>query len=115
MVEVLAQTAIGALLLGISEDGELRYVGRVGSGFTDAGLAEAGRLLGPLARTDSPLADVPPEDARDAHWVEPRLVGEAYFTELTSTHRLRHPVWKGWRTDLAPGDVAWEVPGKETP
>ena len=101
---------IGALLLGIPEDGQLRYVGRVGSGFTDAGLKEAKRLLGERARKDSPLADVSPEDARDSHWVEPSLVGEVYFTELTSTHRLRHPVWKGWRPDVAPGDVTWEVP-----
>jgi bifunctional non-homologous end joining protein LigD len=101
---------IGALLLGIPEDGGLRYVGRVGSGFTDAGLAEAMRRLGELARKDSPLGEVPAEDARDAHWVEPTLVGEVYYTELTSTHRLRHPVWKGWRPDVAPGDVTWELP-----
>ncbi len=101
---------IGALLLGIPEDGGLRYVGRVGSGFTDAGLKEAKRRLGDLARKDAPLAEVPAEDARDAHWVEPKLVGEVYYTELTSTHRLRHPVWKGWRPDVAPGDVTWELP-----
>ena len=101
---------IGALLLGIPEAGGLRYVGRVGSGFTDAGLAEAKRRLGELARNDSPLTEVPAEDARDSRWVEPTLVGEVYYTELTSTHRLRHPVWKGWRPDVAPGDVNWEVP-----
>jgi bifunctional non-homologous end joining protein LigD len=101
---------IGALLLGIPEDGGLRYVGRVGSGFTDAGLKEAMRRLGELARKDSPLIDVPAEDARDSHWVEPTLVGEVYYTELTSTHRLRHPVWKGWRPDVVPGDVTWELP-----
>jgi bifunctional non-homologous end joining protein LigD len=101
---------IGALLLGIPGEGGLRYVGRVGSGFTDAGLKEAMRRLGALAREDSPLADVPAEDARDSHWVEPTLVGEVYYTELTSTHRLRHPVWKGWRPDVAPSDVTWELP-----
>ena len=101
---------IGALLLGIPEDGGLRYVGRVGSGFTDAGLAEALRRLGKLSRKNSPLTDVPTEDARDSHWVEPTLVGEVFYTELTSTHRLRHPVWKGWRPDVAPEAVTWEVP-----
>ncbi len=101
---------IGALLLGIPEDGGLRYVGRVGSGFNDAGLKEAMRRLGELARKDSPLGEVPTEDARDAHWVEPTQVGEVYYTELTSTHRLRHPVWKGWRPDVAPADVTWELP-----
>ena len=68
------------------------------------------RLLAPLARKDSPLVDVPAQDARDSHWVEPTLVGEVSYTELTATHRLRHPVWKGWRPDVAPADVTWEVP-----
>ena len=82
----------------------------MGSGFTDAGLKEAMRRLGELARKDSSLIDLPAEDARDSHWVEPTLVGEVYYTELTSTHRLRHPVWKGWRPDVVPGDVTWELP-----
>ncbi len=101
---------IGALLLGIPDGDQLRYVGRVGSGFSDAGLAASDRLLAPLARPDSPLADVPAEDARDAHWVEPSLVGEVFYTEVTPTGRLRHPVWKGWRADQAAGSVTWELP-----
>ncbi|MGV8909773.1 MAG: ATP-dependent DNA ligase [Propionicimonas sp.] len=101
---------IGSLLLGIPDDDGLRYVGRVGSGFSDAGLAEAKRLLGALAKEEPSLVDVPAEDARDAHWVEPTLVGEVSYTELTSTHRLRHPVWKGWRPDVLPGGVTWELP-----
>ncbi len=99
---------IGALLLGIPDGDQVRYVGRVGSGFSDAGLARAERLLAPLARPDSPLADVPAEDARDAHWVEPTLVGEVFYTEVTPTGRLRHPVWKGWRADQPADAVTWE-------
>ena len=101
---------IGALLLGIPEDGKLRYVGRVGSGFTGRGPQGDTAPSEAAGRKDSALVEVSPEDARDSHWVEPSLVGEVYFTELTSTHRLRHPVWKGWRPDVAPGDVTWEVP-----
>ena len=100
---------LGALLLAIPDAGELRYVGRVGSGFNDTGLAESLRLLEPLARSTPAIADVPAEDARDARWVEPELVGEVFYTELTSTHRLRHPVWKGWRHDQSPQDVGWET------
>lgn len=102
---------VGSLLLGIPDGDLLRYVGRAGSGFSDAGLAEADRLLAPLARAASPFEDVPPEDARDAHWVEPSLVGEVYYTEVTGPGRLRHPVWKGWRPDQAPDSVVWETPG----
>ena len=99
---------IGALLMGIPDGERLVYVGRVGSGFADAGLAEAMRRLEPLARPDASLADVPAEDARDANWVEPTLVGEVFYGERTSTGRLRHPVWRGWRDDLSPADVDWE-------
>lgn len=100
--------AVGSLLLGIPQDGRLVYVGRVGSGFTDAGLAEAGQLLKPLHTTDCPLAEIPREDAADAHWVAPQRVAEVSFAERTATGRLRGPVWRGWRPDLDPGEVAWE-------
>ena len=101
---------VGSLLLAIPEPDGLRYVGRAGSGFSDSGLAEAARLLDPLARRDTAMLDVPREDARDAHWVEPALVGEVFYTGTTNARRLRHPVWKGWRPDLTPADVRWEEP-----
>ena len=100
--------SVGSLLLAVPGKDGLRYVGRAGSGFTDRSLEEADRLLAALARSDSALVDVPAEDARDARWVEPELVGEVYYTEVTGTGRLRHPVWIGWRTDLTPADVRWE-------
>ena len=102
------QGTVGALLLGIPGEGGLAYVGRVGSGFTDAGLAEAERLLDAIAAATNPLHGVPRDDAKDAHWVQPRLVGEVYYTELTGPGRLRSPVWRGWRPDLDPADVGWE-------
>ncbi|HQA78716.1 MAG TPA: non-homologous end-joining DNA ligase [Propionicimonas sp.] len=96
---------IGSLLVGVPSVQGLRYSGRVGSGFSDAGLAEAQRLLRELSRAEPSLVDVPKEDAKDAAWVEPLLVGEVAYTERTSMGRLRHPVWMGWRTDLTPADV----------
>jgi bifunctional non-homologous end joining protein LigD len=66
------------------------------------------RQLAPLARATSPFVDVPHEDARDATWVEPRLVGEVFYAERTGSNRLRAPVWRGWRPDLAPTGVVWE-------
>ena len=99
---------IGSLLVGIPTEDGLHYVGRVGSGFNDRQLGEMERLLAPLARRDNPLTDVPREDARDAHWVDPELVGEVVYTELTGPGRLRHPVWKGLRTDKTPAEVGWE-------
>lgn len=99
---------VGSLLLGIPEDGGLRYVGRVGSGFSGRELAEIKEKMDRLARKTSPFLDVPATDASDAHWIKPELVGEVTFGEWTESGRLRHPVWRGWRVDKTPEDV---VPG----
>jgi bifunctional non-homologous end joining protein LigD len=104
---------VGSLLIGVPTEDGLRYVGRVGSGFDDKALAELDRLVERLARKTNPMIDVPPEDARDAHWITPSEVGEVYYGELTSAGKLRHPVWKGWRHDKSPDDVRWEQPGTD--
>jgi bifunctional non-homologous end joining protein LigD len=100
---------IGSLLLGVPSADGLQYAGQVGTGFTDAMLADLLRRLRTLARATSPFAsDVPRADARDAHWVTPRLVGEVAFTEWTADGRLRHPSWRGLRPDKAVADVVRE-------
>ena len=101
---------VGSLLMGVPTPDGLRYVGRVGSGFNDRQLDEIGAKLDKLARKTSPLIDVPREDARDAHWVTPSLVGEVTYGEITGPGRLRHPVWRGLRPDKSPADVVWEHP-----
>jgi bifunctional non-homologous end joining protein LigD len=101
---------IGSLLVGIPDADGLRYVGRVGTGFTDRQLAELRTRLDALARQTSPLIDVPSADTRDAHWVTPTLVGEVEFAELTSDGRLRAPAWRGWRPDKNPDQVVLETP-----
>ncbi len=101
---------VGSLLMGVPTPEGLHYVGRVGSGFNDRQLDEIGAKLEKLARKTSPLIDVPREDARDAHWVTPSLVGEVSYGELTGPGRLRHPVWRGLRPDKSPADVVWELP-----
>ena len=99
---------IGSLLMGIPTREGLRYIGKVGSGFDDRMLDDLMALLAPLARVTPALIDVPREDARDAHWVEPELVGDVSYGELTEPGRMRHPVWHGLRTDKDPDDVVWE-------
>ena len=96
---------MGALLLGIPDGDRVNYVGRVGSGFTDAGLAEAIGMLAPLRQDHPSLVEVPAVDAKDTSWVQPVLVGEVFYSERTADGRLRHPVWRGWRPDLSVGDV----------
>ena len=69
--------AIGSLLLGVPGPGGLDYVGHVGTGFTEKMLRDLEADLAPLQRETSPFAStVPREHARDAHWVEPKIVGE---------------------------------------
>jgi bifunctional non-homologous end joining protein LigD len=100
---------IGALLLGAHDPktGDLRYIGDVGTGFTDRVLHELQDLLVPLERPDSPFANAVPRDrARNAHWVEPRLVGEVVYRQFTSGEgRLRHTAWRGLRPDRVPSEV----------
>ncbi len=102
---------IGALLLGLPEaegGAGLRYVGKVGTGFTDAMLRDLASHLEPLACAASPFVQVPSPDARDARWVQPLIVGEVAFTEWTSDGRLRHPAWRGLRPDKSPAQVVPE-------
>ena len=99
---------IGSLLLGLPEGDVIRYVGRVGTGFSDAQLDEIMGRLRSRARATSPLVDVPAADARDANWVRADLVAEVEFAEWTGTGRLRQPAWRGWRPDKKPGDLRIE-------
>jgi len=97
--------AIGSLLLGIPGEDGLRYVGRVGSGFSERELARLQDMLEPLRSGSNPLVGVPRADASDALWVRPELVGEVEFAEFTPAGTLRHARWRGLRPDIAPGDV----------
>lgn len=96
---------VGALLLGVPSPEGLDYVGKVGTGFTDRTLALLAQLLAPLERPTPPFVE-PPRGG--AHWVEPVLVVDVDFTEWTTDGRLRHPTYRGVRTDLDPGEVIAE-------
>jgi DNA ligase D-like protein (predicted ligase) len=104
-----SRTDLGALLVGYFDDGELRYAGKVGTGFTHATLKELAGQLAPLARDSSPFA---PEKGipRDASWVEPELVAQIGFMEWTGDGRLRHPSFLGLRIDKAAREVTREEP-----
>jgi bifunctional non-homologous end joining protein LigD len=101
---------IGSLLVGVYDDGELLYSGHVGTGFSDATLRMLGRRLEPLRRRDSPFAEpVPAEYAKQAVWVEPRLVIDVAFDRWTRVGRMRAPTYKGLRDDKDPADVVRET------
>jgi bifunctional non-homologous end joining protein LigD len=103
------ENMIGSLILGLPDGKALRYAGQVGTGFTNRMLDELLTRLRRIERATSPFVpELPRADAKGAHWVTPRIVGEVAFTEWTSDGRLRHPAWRGLRPDKAPADVVRE-------
>jgi bifunctional non-homologous end joining protein LigD len=100
-------STLGALLLGAYDGGgRLRFLGHVGTGFTDAVLQDLLARLQPLRRPDSPYDEVVPvEFARKARWASPELIGEVQYRSMTHDGRLRHAVWRGLRPDRDPADA----------
>jgi DNA ligase D-like protein (predicted ligase) len=103
------RTEFGALLVGYYEGGELRYAGKVGTGFSQHTLKELGSRLREIARESAPFVDVHPIP-KGTRWVEPRLVAEIGFGEWTRDGRLRHPRYLGLREDKPPREVVREEP-----
>ena len=103
-----SRTDLGALLVGHYEDAELRYAGKVGTGFTQATLRDLAGRLGKLERDESPFADRIKE--RDVTWVKPKLVAQVGFSEWTRDGRLRHPRFLGLRDDKPADEVVRERP-----
>jgi len=98
-----SRSHLGALLVGAWDGAGLRYAGKVGTGFTEQTLAVLHRRLAPLIRPASPFLDAP--RARDVTWLDPQVVAQLGFTEMTSDGKLRHPVFLGLREDKNPRDV----------
>jgi bifunctional non-homologous end joining protein LigD len=102
---------LGALLVGYFEevDGKqvLRYGGKVGTGFKAADLTALAARLAPLERKKSPFG-AGPKPPKGAHFVEPQLVAEIEFREMTSEGMVRHPAYKGLREDKPAVEVALE-------
>lgn len=105
---------IGSLLLGVADAAGWRYMGQVGSGLAAQSTRRLEGVLAPLARGDSPLAEIPALVGRRAvTWVQPEVVVEVEYASLSSEGRLRHPVFVGIRSDKAADDVVWEGTGPD--
>jgi bifunctional non-homologous end joining protein LigD len=103
-----ARSGFGALLFGYYDGGNLRYAGKVGSGYTVQTLETLSAQLRELERPESPFVD--PIRERNVHWTEPRLVANVAFSEWTRDGKLRHPRFEGLRPDKEPRAVVRERP-----
>jgi bifunctional non-homologous end joining protein LigD len=104
-----SRTEFGALLVGYYEDGDLRYAGKVGTGFDRKTLADLGRRMRELEQEEPPFVDVHPLP-RATRWLRPELVAQIAFSEWTRDGRLRHPRYLGLRDDKAAREVVRERP-----
>jgi bifunctional non-homologous end joining protein LigD len=98
-----------ALLLGVYEEGKLRYAGKVGTGFSNQVQQDLLERFEKIS-ADKPAASVPRADARGAHWVKPKLVCEVAFAEFTSEGVVRHGSFLGLRSDKKAAEVIEETP-----
>jgi bifunctional non-homologous end joining protein LigD len=105
-----SRTDFGALLVGYHDDGQLKYAGKVGTGFTAATLRQLGARLRELASPESPFADARPIP-RGTHWTRPELVAQIGFAEWTTDGRLRQARFLGLRDDKPAAEVVRERAG----
>lgn len=102
--------AIGALHVGYNNRGEMKYAGKVGTGF---GMKTAQDLFDRLSRlkVEGPaVKGLPRGLVRKALWVKPALLCEVAFTEWTEDGHIRHPSFQGLREDKQPREVLMEKP-----
>jgi bifunctional non-homologous end joining protein LigD len=100
----------GALLVGAyrAKDGDLVWIGQVGTGFTESTLAGLMERLTAIEVEEPPVDDPGLRKLKGARWVRPELVCEVEYLEITRAGKLRAPSFKGLRPDKAPGDCVIE-------
>jgi bifunctional non-homologous end joining protein LigD len=100
---------LGALILAVMRDGELKHCGQVGTGFDEKMLRRIRQSLEPLVIERSALRPAP-RTTEPATWVTPQLCCEVRFAGWTNAGILRHPAFTGLRPELLPADC---VPDSE--
>ena len=101
---------LGALLVGYFEEKELRFAGKVGTGFTQAEARSLLKKLQGRGTKNSPFVLLPSDARRGAHFIRPDLVAHVNFSEWTPDGKLRHPSFQGLREDKAAREVVREKP-----
>lgn len=107
-----------SLLVGVFEKDKLRYIGKIGTGFSIKTQKELLEQFKPLIVAE-PMFDAEPDVNKAspfryspikavATWLKPELICEVSFTEMTSDGLMRHPTFEGMRSDKAAQEVMLE-------
>lgn len=102
-----------SLLVGYFEEGALRFAGSVGTGFTETARRALFEQLSALRRETSPFLSAPKRCPADAVWVQPALVAQVEYAEMTPSKLLRQASFKGLREDKPARCVGREQPRTE--
>lgn len=100
---------LGALVMGVYEDGKLRYVGHTGGGIPPKLMPELRKTLESIEQKESPFSEKVKPNA-PVHWVKPDLLAEVSFAEWTQDGHMRQPIFVGLRADKPPQSVGREKP-----
>ncbi len=95
----------GSLILGMYQEGELIYLGNCGSGFSTSEQRMLLKKFGKLETDTNPFGKSIPLKGRKPNWLKPELICEVRFSEMTKSGVMRHPVYKGLRTDKDPEEI----------
>src|ERR1700722_3734865 len=110
----------GALLVGVDEGNQLKFAGKVGTGFNEKLLRTLHGIFKKVPRQECPFVDLPEKRAgrygqgvtasemKLCHWIEPKFVCQIKFEEWTRDYRLRQPVFLGLREDKDAKEVVRE-------
>ncbi|MBO0738184.1 MAG: DNA ligase D, partial [Alphaproteobacteria bacterium] len=108
-----SRQGFGALLLGhYDPHGELRYAGRVGTGFDTSRLVALRGQLDALARAEAPVSLPKGVAHKGVHWIEPHLVAEIEFASWTTDNLLRQASFQGLRGDKDAAEVVYDRSSK---
>jgi bifunctional non-homologous end joining protein LigD len=97
-----------SLILAVNEGGVLRYAGKVGTGWNAREMTRVQKLMKPLERR-APTVPAPAAKVKGSHWLEPKLVAEVTFANMTDDGELRHASYIGLREDKKAEAVVPEI------